>query len=192
MPGTNGGTNWPGAALDPETNTLYVPSAHTPVAVKLVPPPEGSDTVLVREGYKWPAGPQGLPLFKPPYGRLVAIDLDKGELKWTVANGDGPRDNPAIKELNLPPLGQPGRVGPLVTKSLVFMGEGFPQEQPPGAGGKKFRAFDKATGAVVWEFELDAAVTGVPMTYLWQGKQYIIVPVGWPRHPGELVALSLN
>jgi len=191
MPGTYGGTNWPGAALDPETNTLFVPSSHTPVVAKLVPPPAGSDTILVRQGYEWPAGPQGLPLFKPPYGRLVAIDLNKGELKWTVANGDGPRDHPAIKQLNLPPLGEPGRVGPLVTKSLVFMGEGLAQ-QPPGSGGKKFRAFDKVTGAVVWEMELDAAATGVPMTYSWQGKQYIVVPVGWQRHPGEFVALSLE
>jgi quinoprotein glucose dehydrogenase len=191
MPGTYGGTNWPGAALDPETNILYVPSAHTPVAATLVPPPPGSDTVLVRDRYQWPAGPQGLPLFKPPYGRLVAIDLDKGEVKWTVANGDGPRDHPALKNLNLPPLGQPGRVGPLVTKSLVFMGEGF-RQSPPGSGGKKFRAFDKATGQVVWETELDGASTGVPMTYFWQGKQYIVVPIGWQGYPGEFVALGLN
>ena len=191
MPGTYGGTNWPGAALDPETNILYVPSAHTPVAAALVPPPPGSDTVLVRDRYQWPAGPQGLPLFKPPYGRLVAIDLNKGEVKWTVPNGDGPRDHPALKHLNLPPLGQPGRVGPLVTKSLVFMGEGF-RQPPPGSGGKKFRAFDKATGEAVWETELDGASTGVPMTYFWQGKQYVVVPIGWPGHPGEFVALALN
>jgi quinoprotein glucose dehydrogenase len=191
MPGTYGGTNWPGAALDPETNTLYVPSAHTPVAATLAPPPPGSDTILVRERYQWPAGPQGLPLFKPPYGRLVAIDLNKGEVKWTAANGDGPRDHPALKNLNLPALGQPGRVGPLVTKSLVFMGEGF-RQSPPGSGGKKFRAFDKQTGGVVWETELDGASTGVPMTYFWQGKQYVVVPIGWPGHPGEFVALALN
>jgi quinoprotein glucose dehydrogenase len=191
MPGSFGGTNWPGAALDPDTNILYVPSAHTPVAANLVPPREGSDTVLVRERYQWPAGPQGLPLFKPPYGRLVAIDLNKGEVKWTVPNGDGPRDHPALKNLNLPPLGQPGRVGPLVTKSLVFMGEGM-RQTPPGSGGKKFRAFDKATGQVVWETELDGASTGVPITYFWQGKQYIVVPIGWQGHPGEFVALGLN
>jgi quinoprotein glucose dehydrogenase len=191
MPGTYGGTNWPGAALDPETNILYVPSAHTPVIANLVPPPRGSDTTLVRERYQWPAGPQGLPLFKPPYGRLVAIDLNKGEVKWTVANGDGPRDHPALKNLNVPQLGQPGRVGPLVTKTLVFMGEGI-RQAPPGSGGKKFRAFDKATGEVVWETELDGATTGVPMTYFWQGKQYIVVPIGWQGHPGEFVALALN
>ncbi|MFT3723309.1 MAG: PQQ-binding-like beta-propeller repeat protein [Hyphomonadaceae bacterium] len=191
MPGSYGGTNWPGAAFDPETNTLYVPSSHTPVVASLVPSPDGSDTGYTRERYEPLRGPQGLPMFKPPYGRLVAIDMNKGEIKWTVANGDGPRDHPALKGLNLPPLGVPGRVGPLVTKSLVFMGEGAVQD-PPGSGGKKFRAYDKATGAVVWEGTLDGSVTGVPMTYAWQGKQYIIVPIGFAGHPGEFVALTVN
>ncbi len=191
MPGSYGGTNWPGAAFDPETNTLYVPSAHTPVVASLVPAPAGSDTDYTREKYEPLRGPQGLPMFKPPYGRLVAIDMNKGEIKWTVANGDGPRDHPALKGLNLPPLGVSGRVGPLVTKSLVFMGEGAVQD-PPGSGGKKFRAFDKATGQVVWETTLDGSVTGVPMTYSWQGKQYLIVPIGYAGHPGEFVALTVD
>jgi quinoprotein glucose dehydrogenase len=191
MPGSYGGTNWPGAAFDPETGVLYVPSSHTPVVASLVPSPVGSDTGYTRERYEPLTGPQGLPLFKPPYGRLVAIDLNKGEIKWTVANGDGPRDHPALKGLNLPPLGVPGRAGPLVTKSLVFMGEGLPQD-PPGSGGKKFRAFDKATGAVIWETTLDGAVTGVPMTYSWRGRQYLIVPIGFAGHPGEFVALTVD
>jgi quinoprotein glucose dehydrogenase len=71
------------------------------------------------------------------------------------------------------------------------MGEGLPQD-PPGSGGKKFRAFDKATGAVVWEARLDGAVTGVPMTYSWQGKQYLIVPIGYAGHPGEFIALTVD
>ena len=191
MPGSYGGTNWPGAAFDPETATLFVPSSHTPVFASLVPSPAGSDTGYTRERYEPLNGPQGLPLFKPPYGRLVAIDLNKGEIKWTVANGDGPRDHPALKGLNLPPLGVPGRVGPLATKSLIFMGEGFPQD-PPGSGGKKLRAFDKATGAVVFEMTLDGAVTGVPMTYAWQGRQYLIVPIGFAGHPGEFIALTVE
>lgn len=192
MPSSSGGTNWPGAALDPQTNILYVPSVTAALAAKLGPPAPGSDTGLVRQGSgDRAAGPQGLPLFKPPYGRLVAIDLNKGEIKWTVANGDGPRDHPALKGLDLPQLGEPGRVGPLVTKSLVFLGEGMTQS-PPGAGGKKFRAYDKATGRIVWEATLDGETTGVPMTYAWQGKQYIIVPIGGPGHPGEFVALALN
>jgi quinoprotein glucose dehydrogenase len=191
MAGSFGGTNWPGAGFDPETGILYVPSSHTPVVANMVPSPAGSDTGYVRQRYIMPRGPQGLPLFKPPYGRLVAIDLNKGEIKWTAANGEGPRDHPAIKSLNLPALGEPGRVGPLVTKSLVFMGEGLTQD-PPGSGGKKFRAFDKATGKVVWETTLDGEATGVPMSYAWQGKQYIIVPIGGAGHPGEFVALTVD
>jgi glucose dehydrogenase len=195
MPGTYGGTNWPGAALDPETNILYVPSHHSPIVVQLVPPPAGSNMNFVRRAWEPLAGPERLPIFKPPYGRLVAIDLNRGEVKWTVANGDGPRRHPLLKELDLPPLGNPGRVGPMVTKSLVFMGEGFntdPGGGPPFGGGKMFRAFDKASGAVVWEMELPAGATAPAMTYMWQGKQYIVVAAGWPDHPGELIALSLN
>jgi quinoprotein glucose dehydrogenase len=195
LPGTYGGTNWQGAALDPDTNVLYVPSHHAPIIVQLVPPPEGSNMNLVRRAWQPVVGPQGLPMFKPPYGRLVAIDLNKGEIKWTVANGDGPRDHPAIKHLNLPPLGNPGRVGPLVTKTLVFLGEGFNTSSGGGAplgGGKKFRAYDKATGKVVWETALDGGTTAPPMTYSWQGKQYIVVATGWTDRPGELVALALG
>ncbi len=191
MPGSFGGTNWPGASFDPETSTLFVPSAHTPIEARLIPAPEGSDTGYTREKYQPLLGPRGLPMFKPPYGRLVAIDLNKGEVKWTAANGDGPRDHPALKDLDLPPLGQPGRVGPLVTKSLVFLGEGIPQSVP-GSGGRKFRAFDKATGEVVYETTLDGSVTGVPMTYAWEGKQYLIVPIGYPGRPGEFLALAVD
>jgi len=194
IPGTYGGTNWPGAALDPESNVLYVPSHHAPIIVQLVPPPEGSNMNFVRRGWEPVRGPQELPLFKPPYGRLVAIDLNKGEVKWMVAAGDGPRDHPAIKHLNLPPLGNPGRTGPTVTKSLVFMGEGFSTHNgggPPYGGGKKFRAFDKVTGDEVWEMDLGAAVTAPPMTYMHQGKQYMVMATGWTDRPGELVALAL-
>src|SRR5262245_62011708 len=195
MPGTYGGTNWPGGALDPETNILYVPSHHSPIIVQLVPPPPGSDMNFVRRAWEPLTGPERVPIFKPPYGRLVAIDLNRGEIKWTVANGDGPRNHTLLKELNLPPLGNPGRVGPTVTKSLVFMGEGFntdPGGGPPFGGGKMFRAFDKATGAVVWEMELPAAATAPAMTYMWEGKQYIVVATGWNDHPGEVVGRSWN
>ncbi len=194
IPGTYGGTNWPGAALDPDTNILYVPSHHAPIVVQLVPPPEGSNMNFVRRAWEPAAGPQGLPLFKPPYGRLVAIDLNSGAIKWTAANGDGPRDHPAIQHLGLSPLGNPGRVGPMVTKSLVFMGEGFNTHTgggPPWGGGKKFRAFDKASGKVVWETTLEGGTTAPPMTYMWQGKQYVVVATGWTDRPGELVALAL-
>ena len=145
------------------------------------------------KGSRHVPGPRGLPLFKPPYGRLVAIDLNRGDILWTVPNGDGPRDHPAIRHLDLPPLGQGGRVAPLVTKSLVFLGEGANVGAaflPPFSGGKMFRAYDKATGDVVWEMELPGGVTSAPMTYLAGGKQYIVMAVGWDDMPSEYVALA--
>ena len=206
LPGSVGGADWQGGAFDKDTGVLYVQSITAPfVADILKGDPEKTNLAYVPGVRAYPPGPQGLPLLKPPYGRITAIDLNTGELKWTVANGDGPRDHPLLKELDLPPLGNPGRSSPLVTKSLLFVGEGdpimvragtrLPPEMPigiaPGAGGKKFRAFDKATGAVLWETELDAGTTGAPMTYMFEGKQYVIVPIGGADHDPEWVALSL-
>jgi quinoprotein glucose dehydrogenase len=147
----------------------------------------------------------GLPLLKPPYGRITAIDLNKGEIVWAVANGNGPRDHALLKPLNLPPLGNTGRSAPLLTKSLLFVGEGdpimtgdprrIPESMPPslapGAGDRKFRAFDKATGRVVWETDLPAGTTGAPMAYQVNGKQFIVLAVGSQQHPAEYIALSL-
>ena len=108
-------------------------------------------------------------------------------------NGDGPRDDPAIKHLNLPALGQPGRASHLLTKTILFIGEGDPinVSTPPGGGGKKFRAYDKATGSVLWETEFAAGTTGAPMTYMHKGKQYVVVAIGSVDHPAEFVALAL-
>jgi quinoprotein glucose dehydrogenase len=198
-PGSIGGSNWPGAGLDPETGIMYIPSVKAPDTVELVKSvhKESNLPLVRRNAFRpgvYPPGPQGLPSpFKPPYGRLTAIDLNKGEIVWAVPNGDGPRFHPALKALNLPPLGQGGRVGPLVTRSLVFLGEGgdFTVHLPPGGGGKKFRAYDKATGSVVWEMELPGGNSAPPMTYMAGGKQYIVLAVAWRDMPAELVALAL-
>jgi quinoprotein glucose dehydrogenase len=149
-------------------------------------------------------GPQGLPLFKPPYGRITAYDMRAGEIDWQVPNGDGPRDHPAIKHLNLPSLGNPGRAAPLLTKTLLFVGEGSPVmivanrlqpgqpiETAPSYGEPFFRAYDKESGAVVAQIELPAGTTGAPMTYMHDGKQLIVVAVGGIDEPPEWVALSL-
>ena len=123
-----------------------------------------------------------------------AIDLNVSSFLWTVANGDGPRDHPAIRHLDLPPLGQGGRAAPLVTKTFVFLGEGANVGAaflPPGSGGKMFRAYDKATGDVVWEMELPGGTTAAPMSYMVDRKQYIVVTVGWDDMPSEYVALAL-
>jgi quinoprotein glucose dehydrogenase len=131
---------------------------------------------------------------KPPYGRITAIDLNKGEHQWMVPNSDTPewvKSIPALKGLKIPRTGSPERVGMLVTKSLLFAGEGSGLYASDGGGGKVFRAHDKATGKIVSEINLPANQTGVPMTYSINGKQYIVVAVGAVGHPGELVALSL-
>jgi quinoprotein glucose dehydrogenase len=197
VPGTNGGADWGGAALDPETNLLYVPSAHMPTVIALGPSEHPESTLpYVKHRVPWPFGPRGLPdPFKPPYSRLVAIDLNAGAIRWSVANGDGLRNHPAFAGLDLPPLGTPGRMAALVTKSFVFLGEGSDSGVglPPGGGygGKMFRAFDKATGEIVWHMELPAGVSNAPMTYSAGGKQYIVVGVSGNEHPGELIALAL-
>jgi quinoprotein glucose dehydrogenase len=193
-PGTNGGGNWGGAGFDPDTGILYVPSAHMPDIIGLVKSenPESNMPWVKRAAPKM-LGPQGLPdPFKPPYSRLVAIDLNKGAILWSVANGDGLRNHPAFKGLNLPAIGTPGRNSPLVTKSFVFLGEGSDTGVgvPAGFGGHMFRAFDKKTGAIVWEMELPAGVSNGPMTYMANGKQYIVVAVSGRNFPGEYVALA--
>jgi len=195
LPGSVGGADWNGAALDPETGILYVPSVTGTFAADLV----SGNTVqsnlrYVRGTREFVTGPRGLPLFKPPYGRITAINLNTGDHVWVKPNGDGPREHPAIKHLNLPPLGQPGRASPLVTKTLLFIGEGDPinVRTPPGGGGRKFRAYDKASGAVVWEMEFPAGTTGAPMTYMYKGKQYIAFAIGSSEHKAEFVALALR
>ena len=197
-PGTAGGASWSGAGVDPETGMLYVPSAYSQNVIALVPSEHPrADMRLVREKFTALVGPQGLPMFKPPYGRLTAIDLNRGDIAWQVPNGEGPRDHPAIRDLDLPPLGQPGRASVLVTKSLVFLGEGgntgvsaLPQWYG-GPGGKMFRAYDKTTGEVVWETQLPGGTSGAPMTYMVDGRQFIVATVGWDDMASELVALAL-
>ena len=206
LPGSVGGADWQGAALDPDTGLLYVPSITTAFVADLVEgDPARTNLRYMRGGRQWIGGPRGLPLFKPPYGRITAIDLNRGEHRWMVANGDGPRDHPAIRQLNLPPLGNAGRAAPLATKTLLFIGEGspimaaagprlppgMPQTIAPGYGGDGFRALDKETGRLLSRIALPAGTTGAPMTYMFQGKQYIVVAVGDVKHPAEWVALAL-
>ena len=195
VPGLVGGTDWNGAGVDPETGIMYIPSVHSGTVVGLARSehPRSDVDWVMKQAHHIP-GPQGLPLFKPPYGRLVAIDLNQGEILWTVANGNGPRDHPAIAHLDLPPLGQGGRAAPLVTKSLVFLGEGSNVGAaflPAGSGGKILRAFDKATGAVVGEVELPGGATAAPISYMIDGRQYIMVTVGWDDMQSEYIALAL-
>jgi quinoprotein glucose dehydrogenase len=205
LPGSVGGADWQGAAFDPETGMLYVESITGPFVADIIPgSPSQTNLRFTRGTREYPPAPLGLPLLKPPYGRITAIDLNKGERAWMVPNGDGPRDHPLLKNLNLPPLGNPGRGAPLVTRTLLFVGEGdsimatpdrVPQGMPlslaPGAGGRKFRAFDKASGRILWETEFPAGTTGAPMSYMFDGRQFVVVAIGSREHPAEYVALAL-
>ena len=195
LPGWVGGADWNGAAIDPETQILYVPSITAPIVTALVEPdPEVSDFRYVRGSPRSVQGPRGLPLVKPPWGRITAIDLNTGEHVWMVPNGEGPRDHEALQGLDLPRLGVPGRPAPLLTKTLLFIGEGSQSmiAMPRGGGGKMFRAYHKDTGEVLWEMELPAGTAGAPMTYTADGRQYIVVGVGDADHPAEFIALSLR
>jgi quinoprotein glucose dehydrogenase len=194
MPGSVGGADWTGAAFDPESGALFVPSMTNPFVANLLPGDPKATNLRYRAGSRaLLSGPQGLPLVKPPYGRITALDLNRGEQSWMVPNGDGPRQHPAIRHLNLGPLGHAVRTGVVATKTLLFVTEGdqISVRTPPGGGGRKIRAHDKGTGATVWEMTLDAGATGAPMTYLHKGKQYIVVAIGGQNHPAEFVALSL-
>ena len=197
VPGSLGGANWPGGAFDPESGYLFVQSATHPSVISLVRDPELSSMNYVRGGglrLRRGGGPQGLPLFKPPWGRITALDLNVGEIAWQVPNGDAPeyvQEHPALEGVDVGRTGRQDRGGLLVTRTLLFAGEGGGMYAARGSGGTMLRAHDKATGEVVAEIELPANQTGLPMTYMHEGRQFVVVAVGAPRRPGELVALSL-
>ncbi len=205
LPGSQGGADLQGASFDPETGMLYIPSITAPFVADLEPgDPEVTNLRYVKGARRWLGGPQGLPLFKPPYGRITAIDMNTGEHKWMVPNGVGPVDNPAIAHLGIEKLGVPGRPSPLLTKTLLFLGEGLTNQRPGGripadmpveiatnSGGFMFRAYDKLTGEIHWERELEAGTTGAPISYVAAGKQFIVVAIGDREHEPELVAFAL-
>jgi quinoprotein glucose dehydrogenase len=196
LPGSWGAANWNTGAFDPETSVYYALSASLPGpsnrAIKKMTNPEA--TMEYASVGTFPEI-EGLPIIKGPYGRITALNLNTGTEVWTVPNGDGPRYHPLLKDLHLPPLGVPNRPAPLLTKTLLFLGEGSNAvsgtPQTDWGWGKKFRAYDKSTGRVIWETELPSGTTGGPMTYILKGKQYIVVPIGSRNEPAEYVALAL-
>jgi len=142
-----------------------------------------------------PLSVQGLPLIKPPYGTISAISLDKGEIVWQIAHGETPdivRNHPALKGKNIPRTGQQGfNVGTLITKTLVVAGEGQATTLPDRGRGAMLRAYDKATGKEVGAVFLPAPQTGSPMTYMLNGKQYIVLAVSGGNYSGEYIAFTL-
>jgi quinoprotein glucose dehydrogenase len=207
LPDVTGGANWQGGSYDPETGTFYIFTNTNIAAVGLIPgadrPQKPSDMNYVRGQVVDPANPkapplpttiQGLPLVKPPYGRISAIDLHKGELLWQVAHGETPdniRNHPLLKGLNIPRTGRQGRIGTLVTKSLVIAGEGGFFTLPDGRRGAMLRAYDKRTGQDAGAIYMPAGQTGSPMTYMLNGRQYIVVAISGQGFPGELMAFRL-
>ncbi len=197
-PCLSGGANWQGAALDPTTDILYVSSISSVCPVGLRQDRTISQMRYIGaygEGFPKGSlgGPDGLPLIKPPWGRITAIDLNTGETRWVIPNSRTPewaRRNPALAGVELSRTGSFDQVGLLVTKTLLFAGEGSGLYRA-GGGGNQFYAYDKATGAIVHQLTLPANQSGVPMTYEVDGRQYIVVAVGAKNVPGELVALTL-
>jgi len=200
LPSTGGGTNWPGGSVDPETGIFYQYSFTQLVSLGLVNDPERSDMDFIRGN---PPGIvpgdrsltiRGLPLVKPPWGRITAIDLKTGDIVWQVAHGETPdnvREHPDLQGVEIPRTGRIGRVGTLITRTLVIAGEGGTFTTPSGELGAMLRAYDKATGEEVGAVFMPAPATGSPMTYMHEGAQYIVVAAAGGGHAGELLAYRL-
>ena len=177
--------------MDPETGILYVPSRNTAVAIPLYEPdpalgatmrythgaPEDQRLRQLREGQTYQAQmPQGLPLLKPPYSRITAIDMNTGEHVWMVplGNGDRIRNHPRLRHLNLPPLGDGTIAGPVLTKTLLISSV----PTAGSSGGPALVAWNKQTGEIEGTVDLPAGPVGTPMTYMLDGRQYIAVAIG--------------
>ena len=200
LPSTGGGTNWPGGSLDPETGIFYGYSYTQVVSLGLVNDPERSDMDFIRGNPAGVPAPrrtltiQGLPLVKPPWGRINAIDLKTGDILWQVPHGatpDNVRNHAALQGVDIPRTGRAGRVGTVVTKTLVIAGEPGTFTTPSGEVGAMLRAYDKTTGGEVGAVYLPTGVSGSPMTYLHEGRQYIAVAISGAGYPAELIAYRL-
>ena len=202
----SGGTNWPGGAYDPETHIIYVPSRTAFYSWELIPSPgpdvsdmryvKGTETHGVGHGGLSDLNVQGLPLTKPPYGRLSAIDLDRGEILWQTPHGDTPdsvKRHPALAGLEVPRTGElcAGLVGPLVTATLVILGECSYHTTDGGRRGAMLRAYDKTSGVEVGAVYMPAPQSGSPMTYAANGRQFIVVAISGGPYSGEYLAFGL-
>ena len=184
---------------------LFVPSVTTPFLIELQKNAAHApysytikqDAVLVMPG------PEGLPPVKPPYSRVTAVDLLKGELLWVTPVGKGPTSHPRLRHLSLDRLGSGGRPLVLLTRELLFVAEGLSAENfIRGIRSQEFSnitanrpmlfAHNKQTGRQLWQTELPYFAGGSPMTYVLDGRQFIVIPIGGLDEPAELVALSFR
>jgi quinoprotein glucose dehydrogenase len=218
VPGSLGGANWPGGSYDPDTHTMYVFSQTALTVLGLIQPPDPKvsdmnyirgtagvapqvrkigDAPPVQRGEGGAAAAltvRGMPLLKPPYGRITAIDLDRGEFRWQIAHGETPdniRNNPALKGMSIPRTGRPGILGEVVTKTLVIAGEAGYFTTPSGERGAMLRAYEKATGKEVSSVYMPAPQSGTPITYMLNGHQHIVLAIGGGIYSGELLAFRL-
>ena len=189
-----GGANWGGAAVDPETGMLFVPS-RSGFGVNRVAPPDPalkSNLRYMQTAGRSPQMPQGLPLFKPPYSRMTAIDMNKGEHVWMVPSGAGDRvrNHPLLKGVALPPLGGDSTFsGPLLTRTLLI----FALTTGGSSGGPRMVAYDKTSGKELGSIDLPGAAIGTPMTYMVDKRQYVALTVQGSAREAlpELVAFTL-
>jgi quinoprotein glucose dehydrogenase len=211
MPGNIGGSSWAGGAYNPTNGKLYVPSITLPYVTKLVPSPEGSETKYIRNILAAiPRQPNGLPLAKPPYGRITAYNMSSGDMAWmkpigratnrsiekhpSMANGNAPKED----------LGDARRIHVLTTPTLLFAAQdgsanvvGFQNNNTTLIYGiadvdPSLKAIDLETGEVVREIPLEHNAYGAPMTYVINNKQYIVLPYGGANMPAGFVAYSVE
>lgn len=203
----SGGSNWPGGAFDPETRTAYIPSQSASFYLwDLIPNPDptrsdlrylkGNPMTGIGQGGLGALSVEGLPLTKPPYGRMSAINLDRGDIIWQIPHGETPdivRNHPKLKGMMIPRTGQPcaGLAGLLVTKTLVIGGECSITATATGTRGAMLRAYDKSSGREVGAVYLPAQQSGSPMTYEVGGRQHIVLAVGGGNYVGEYIAFRL-
>ena len=186
LPAATGGANWEGGAMDPVTDIIYVSSVTAPSFLSLVPGGNASDMRYIAGGGRGQIAP-GVSIVKPPWGRITAIDLKNGEHVWMKPNGDTPdyvAERLEIDPSLVPNTGRQSRAGLAVTATVLFAGEGQ-------NGGPNLWVLDKATGERIARIDLPGTQVGLPMTYMHDGRQYVVMAVSEGGQPAELVALAL-
>ena len=193
LPGSWGSANWNTGAFDPETGWYYGFANDIPRVYRLEATTEPDADMPYWSPNREAPYLDGIPLTKPPWGRITAIDMNTGDHIWQIANGDSLSEHPDLDELDLPTLGIASRPAALVTRTLLFIGEGSNNHggTQPNMWGTAFRAYDKFTGEEVWRTDLPSGTTGAPMSFMHEGRQYIVVAVGSLGDEPELVALGL-
>ena len=200
LPSSTGGVNWPGGSADPETGFFYIYTKTQIGALGMINDPDRSDMDFIRgrpEGVDFRQAStniEGFPMIKPPWGRITGINMNTGDLAWQIPHGEAPdniRNHALLEGMDIGRTGWPGRVGVLVTKTVVVAGESGLYTTETGEVGAMLRAYDKATGAEVGAVYMRAPQSGSPMTYQVNGEQYIVVATSGGGRSGELLAYRL-